>query len=37
MAETTSGAQSLWLDTAPSTVYPQLTGDAEVDVAGIGG
>ncbi|MDT4925257.1 MAG: hypothetical protein QOG01_2970 [Pseudonocardiales bacterium] len=37
MAETTSGAQSLWLDTAPSTVYPQLTGDAEVDVAVIGG
>ncbi|HEX3336986.1 MAG TPA: FAD-dependent oxidoreductase [Jatrophihabitans sp.] len=37
MAETTSGAQSLWLDTAPSTHYPQLTGDIEVDVAVIGG
>ena len=37
MLETTSAAQSLWLDTAPSTDYPQLAGDLEVDVAVLGG
>jgi glycine/D-amino acid oxidase-like deaminating enzyme/nitrite reductase/ring-hydroxylating ferredoxin subunit len=37
MARTTSAAQSLWLDTAPSTDYPALAGNVEVDVAVIGG
>jgi glycine/D-amino acid oxidase-like deaminating enzyme/nitrite reductase/ring-hydroxylating ferredoxin subunit len=37
MAETTSGARSLWLDTAAPTSYPQLADDIEVDVAVIGG
>jgi glycine/D-amino acid oxidase-like deaminating enzyme/nitrite reductase/ring-hydroxylating ferredoxin subunit len=34
---TISETQSLWLDTAPTTHYPQLTGSLEVDVAVIGG
>jgi glycine/D-amino acid oxidase-like deaminating enzyme/nitrite reductase/ring-hydroxylating ferredoxin subunit len=37
MAETTSAAQSLWLDTAPTTAYPKLSGSLDVDVAVIGG
>jgi glycine/D-amino acid oxidase-like deaminating enzyme/nitrite reductase/ring-hydroxylating ferredoxin subunit len=37
MTDTTSGRQSLWLDTAPETNYPQLAGDLEFDVAVIGG
>jgi hypothetical protein len=35
--ETTSAAGSLWLDSAPSSDYPTLEGEAEVDVAIIGG
>src|SRR3954469_9703183 len=34
---TTSAAQSLWLDTAPTTRHPPLKGDVEVDVAVLGG
>jgi glycine/D-amino acid oxidase-like deaminating enzyme/nitrite reductase/ring-hydroxylating ferredoxin subunit len=37
MPQTTSAAQSLWLDTVPSTTYSRLEGDVEVDVAVIGG
>lgn len=37
MPETTSAVQSLWLDSAPSTTYPPLEEDIEVDVAVIGG
>jgi glycine/D-amino acid oxidase-like deaminating enzyme/nitrite reductase/ring-hydroxylating ferredoxin subunit len=37
MTDTTSAAGSLWLDTAPATDYPALSGDLEVDVAVIGG
>jgi glycine/D-amino acid oxidase-like deaminating enzyme/nitrite reductase/ring-hydroxylating ferredoxin subunit len=35
--ETTSAAGSLWLDSAPSSGYPTLEGEADVDVAIIGG
>src|SRR5689334_1275912 len=36
---TTSARESLWLDTAPTTTYPPLRGDADlrVDVAVLGG
>src|SRR5436190_18401572 len=34
---TTSADSSLWLDTAPTTAYPVLSEDIEVDVAVIGG
>jgi glycine/D-amino acid oxidase-like deaminating enzyme/nitrite reductase/ring-hydroxylating ferredoxin subunit len=37
MTETTSRGQSLWLDTAEPTNYPQLSGEIDVDVAVIGG
>jgi glycine/D-amino acid oxidase-like deaminating enzyme/nitrite reductase/ring-hydroxylating ferredoxin subunit len=37
MPETTSAVESLWLDSAPSTTYPHLAEDIEVDVAVIGG
>jgi glycine/D-amino acid oxidase-like deaminating enzyme/nitrite reductase/ring-hydroxylating ferredoxin subunit len=37
MIETTSGRQSLWLDTAPSTNYPSLSGSVDADLAVIGG
>lgn len=37
MIETTSAGHSLWLDTAPAANYPRLAGDAEFDVAVIGG
>jgi glycine/D-amino acid oxidase-like deaminating enzyme/nitrite reductase/ring-hydroxylating ferredoxin subunit len=37
VAPTTSEAESLWLQTAPITAYPQLSRDLEVDVAVIGG
>jgi glycine/D-amino acid oxidase-like deaminating enzyme/nitrite reductase/ring-hydroxylating ferredoxin subunit len=37
MLETTSAGQGLWLATAPPSHYPALTGDADVDVAVIGG
>jgi glycine/D-amino acid oxidase-like deaminating enzyme/nitrite reductase/ring-hydroxylating ferredoxin subunit len=37
MLETTSAAESLWLDTAPRTDYAPLAGDVEVDVAVLGG
>jgi glycine/D-amino acid oxidase-like deaminating enzyme/nitrite reductase/ring-hydroxylating ferredoxin subunit len=37
MANTTSSRQSLWLDTAPPSEYPSLSGDVEVDIAVIGG
>jgi glycine/D-amino acid oxidase-like deaminating enzyme/nitrite reductase/ring-hydroxylating ferredoxin subunit len=35
--QTTSAAESLWLDTAGPAGYPPLDGDLEVDVAVIGG
>jgi glycine/D-amino acid oxidase-like deaminating enzyme/nitrite reductase/ring-hydroxylating ferredoxin subunit len=35
--ETTSAAESLWLNTAPRTEYEPLAGDLEVDVAVLGG
>src|SRR3954468_11309835 len=34
---TTSADSSLWLDTAPTTAYPVLREDIEVDVAVLGG
>jgi glycine/D-amino acid oxidase-like deaminating enzyme len=34
---TTSQTESLWLTTAPTTDYPTLAGDLEVDVAVVGG
>src|SRR3954454_7971383 len=34
---TTSADSSLWLDTAPTTAYPVLSEDIEVDVAVLGG
>jgi hypothetical protein len=34
---TSRATESLWLDEAPSTAYPPLAGDLEVDVAVIGG
>src|SRR4051812_6368870 len=34
---TTSESGSLWLETAPPTSYPGLTGDVTVDVAVVGG
>src|SRR5689334_12109087 len=34
---TTSAAESLWLDTAPTSRHPPLKKDLEVDVAVIGG
>ena len=34
---TTSARESLWLDTAPATAYPTLSGELDVDVAVIGG
>jgi glycine/D-amino acid oxidase-like deaminating enzyme/nitrite reductase/ring-hydroxylating ferredoxin subunit len=34
---TTTAAQSLWLQTAPTTDYPALAGDLDVDVAILGG
>src|SRR3954468_6253715 len=34
---TTSAAQSLWLDTAPTPRHQPLKGDVEVDVAVLGG
>lgn len=37
MLDTTSAAESLWLDSAPRTDYPQLAGDLEVDVVVLGG
>jgi glycine/D-amino acid oxidase-like deaminating enzyme/nitrite reductase/ring-hydroxylating ferredoxin subunit len=37
MVDTTSALESLWLDTAPTTSYPALTGELHVDVAVIGG
>jgi glycine/D-amino acid oxidase-like deaminating enzyme/nitrite reductase/ring-hydroxylating ferredoxin subunit len=37
MTRPTSAAQSLWLQTAPSTSYAPLDGDIEVDVAVLGG
>ncbi len=37
MLDTTSAAESLWLDTAPPTDYPALAREIEVDVAIIGG
>jgi glycine/D-amino acid oxidase-like deaminating enzyme/nitrite reductase/ring-hydroxylating ferredoxin subunit len=37
MTATTSAEFSLWLETAPATSYPALTGDVSVDVAIVGG
>jgi glycine/D-amino acid oxidase-like deaminating enzyme/nitrite reductase/ring-hydroxylating ferredoxin subunit len=37
MPATTSSDQSLWLQTAPPTDYPALTGAVDVDVAVLGG
>jgi glycine/D-amino acid oxidase-like deaminating enzyme/nitrite reductase/ring-hydroxylating ferredoxin subunit len=37
MTRTTSAEQSLWLNPMPTTAYPSLSGDVEVDVAVIGG
>jgi glycine/D-amino acid oxidase-like deaminating enzyme/nitrite reductase/ring-hydroxylating ferredoxin subunit len=37
MPETTSAAESLWLDTASPIEYPRLAGDLQVDVAVLGG
>ena len=37
LPETTSAAESLWLDTAPRTERAQLPGDLRVDVAVLGG
>jgi glycine/D-amino acid oxidase-like deaminating enzyme/nitrite reductase/ring-hydroxylating ferredoxin subunit len=37
MSETTSAAQSLWLNTPSHTEYARLAGDVDVDVAVVGG
>src|SRR5947209_8188075 len=37
MTDTTSAAQGLWLDTAPTSAYPALSGAIDADVAVIGG